>query len=375
MSNTLLTSSMIAREALPILRNNTVMGALVHTDYSNEFKQVGETVTVRKPAAFTAIDFDGDVSDDYQDITEGSVDVKLDKLATVDVVVTSKQMTLDIQDFNEQVTIPAMEALVQKMDVELAGLYIDIPYYYGAAGTTPNKLKDIAQVRKVLNGNKAPIKNRNLVIDTEADAEFTALDIFARVDATGSTAGLLEASLGKKLGLSMFMDQNIATHTAGAYASLDDVTVTTGAADATSIVLTSAAGTSTAKLEKGDIFKVDGHQYVVTAQTAAASSGVVTVAIYPALHAAYGDMGAVTVAFQTSHVASLAFNKNAFALVSRPLELPLGGADAYVTSIGNGINMRVVMGFDQDTKSNKITFDILYGIKTLYPELAARLLG
>ena len=71
----------------------------------------------------------------------------------------------------------------------------------------------------------------------------------------------------------------------------------------------------------------------------------------------------------------MAFHKNAFALVSRPLEQPMGGASSYVTSIGNGINVRVVMGYNQDKKVNKISFDILYGVKTLYPELAARLLG
>ena len=375
MPNTLLTSSMIAKEALPILANNTVMGALVHTNYSNEFMKVGDTITVRKPASFTAIEFDGDVTGEYQDITEGSVDVKLDKLATVDVEVTSKQLTLDIVDFNEQVTRPAMEALMQKIDNDLTGLYIDIPYFYGAGGTTPNELADISGVRGVLNTNKVPMQNRNLVIDTEADVAFTALDIFARVDATGSTAGLLEASLGKKLGMSMFMDQNIRTHAVGAYSALADITITTGAAGATSIVLTSAAGASTAILNKGDVFKLDGNFYVVTAATAAAISGVVTVAIYPALPVAYGDMTAATVVFQIAHVASMAFHKNAFALVSRPLETPMGGADAYVTSIGNGVNVRVVMSYDQDTKTNKISFDVLYGVKTLYKELAARLLG
>ena len=375
MDNTFITPSIVAREALPILVNNTVMGALVHTDYSNEFQKVGDTVTVTKPASFTAVEFDGDLTGEYQNITESSVAVKLDKLATVDVVVTAKQLTLDIASFNEQVTKPAIEALIQKIDNDLTGLYINVPYFYGAAGTTPDALTDISGVRGVLNNNKVPMKMRNLVIDTEADVEFTALDIFARVDATGSTAGLLEASLGKKLGLAMFMDQNIRTHTAGGITALEDVTITTGAALATSIVLTSGAGTSTAKLLAGDVFTLDGNQYVVTADTAAAADGVVTVAIYPEIPVAFGDMGAVTVAFQATHVASMAFHKNAFALVSRPLEMPMGGASAYVTSIGNGVNVRVVMSYDQDLKTNKISFDILYGVKTLYPELAARLLG
>mgnify|MGYP000572836972 CR=1 FL=1 len=47
MGNTLLTPSIIAREALMVLRNNAVMAKLVHRDYSNEFVAgVGDTITV-----------------------------------------------------------------------------------------------------------------------------------------------------------------------------------------------------------------------------------------------------------------------------------------------------------------------------------------
>ena len=175
------------------------------------------------------------------------------------------------------------------------------------------------------------------------------------------------------------MDQNIKTHTAGGYTSLADVSVTTGAKGATSIVLTSTAGAATTKLEAGDLIKVDGEQYVVTAQTAAAASGVVTVAIYPGLAKAFGDMTSAAVTFPDvtarAHTANLAFHENAFALVSRPLMPPVGGAQSATAAINNGISVRVTYGYDQDTKTNKVSFDTLVGVKTLYPELAARLLG
>lgn len=47
MGNTILTPSIIAKEALMQLRNNTVMASLVHRDYSQEFVAgVGNTVTI-----------------------------------------------------------------------------------------------------------------------------------------------------------------------------------------------------------------------------------------------------------------------------------------------------------------------------------------
>jgi hypothetical protein len=380
MGNAVLTPSIIAREALAILENNLVMGGLVHTDYSNEFMEIGDTLTVRKPASFTAVEFDGDLTGEKQDIKETSVAVKLDKIADVSVDVSSKEMTLEIKDFAEQVIKPAVAALVQKVDYDLTGLYIDVPYFYGASGATPDELTDISQARKVLNVNKVPVMDRNLVIDPEADAKFSALDIFARVDATGSTAGLVNASLGKKLGMDMYMDQNIRTHTAGLYTVLDDVDITAGALGATTISLESSAGGSTATLLKGDLFTIDDYQFVVTADTADAVSGdIAVVKIYPALPVAFGSFADATLTFldatANAHVASIAFHKNAFALVSRPLQPAMGGANSYATAIKDGINMRVTMDYNMPTKTNTMSFDILYGVKTLYPELAARLLG
>jgi len=379
MSNTFITMDRIAREAMPILENNLVMAGLVHRDFSNDFAKEGDTIQVKKPPVFTAVEFDGDLSGEYQDITETEVDVKLDKIADVSMDITSKELTLNIDKFNDIITAPAMSALAQKIDADLCGLYSDIPYYYGTSGATPNELSDISGARKILNNNKVPMQMRNLVIDPEADSTFNVLDVFAKVDASGSTEGLREASLGRKLGMNLFMDQNIKTHTAGGYSALADVTITAGASGATTITLTSAAGASTAKLEKGDIFKIDDYQFTVTTQTAAAASGVVSVSIYPALPKAYDAFTSAAVTFADvtarAHTSNLAFHKNAFALVSRPLMQPMGGANSYTTSIKNGINVRVTMGYDMDTKTNKISFDVLYGAYTLYKELAVRLLG
>ena len=118
MANTFLTPDIIAREALMVLRNNAVMANLVHRDYSDEFVAgVGDTITVRKPAKFTAKEYNGSI--DVQDATEGSVAVKMDKHLDVSFAVTSKQMTQDIKDFSEQLLVPAMQAFADKIDASM----------------------------------------------------------------------------------------------------------------------------------------------------------------------------------------------------------------------------------------------------------------
>ncbi len=369
MANTFLTVQEIARQALLRLQSNLVMGGLVYADYSNEFKQQGDTIQVKKPATFIADEFGGTIN--LQDVGESSVLVKLDKIADVSVQVGSKELTLNIDDFGTQILDGATLAIAEKMDQDLCGLYKDIPYYSGAGGTTPSSLTDISNAMLVLNNNRVPVSNRVAVFDPYAQAKLITIDSIARADASGSTAALREASMGRVLGFDTYMDQNIKTQISGAYTALTDVKGT-GTAAATIVTLTSTAGTSTAQILKGDVFTVAGQQFVATADSAAAVSGVVTVNIYPAVKTAFT---AQAVTFGKTHVSSLAFHKNAFALVTRPMEPPMGGANSYVATAPNGMSLRVTMGYDMTTKKNIISIDCLYGVKSIYPELAARILG
>lgn len=364
MANTFLTTQQIAREALLRLRANQVMARLVHTDFSAEFGSFGDTIRVRKPATFAAEEFSGSTTP--QNIEEGYVNVALDKIADVSVEVTAKEMTLNIEDFGFQVIDGAMQAIAQKIDTDLHGLYVDVPYSSPVSGTAT--LGDIAKVRKVLQDNKAPQAQRRLVVGTETEADLLGLEALTSINRAGTGSALREAELGRVMGFDIFASQNVRDHTAGAYASLTDVTATAAAA-ATSIALTSTAGASTGKLLKGDIFTTaDGQSFTVTADSPAAVAGVVTVAVSPAVGTA---LTASAVTFVKSHEASLAFHRNAFAFVNRPLALPAGGADGYVTSF-EGLSLRVTQDYVMSSKKNLISFDILYGVKTLQPELAAR---
>lgn len=64
----------------------------------------------------------------------------------------------------------------------------------------------------------------------------------------------------------------------------------------------------------------------------------------------------------------IAFHKNALALVTRPLELPQGAANASVANY-DGFGIRVVYGYDMQTKTDTVSFDMLCGVKAIYPEL------
>ena len=79
-------------------------------------------------------------------------------------------------------------------------------------------------------------------------------------------------------------------------------------------------------------------------------------------------------AYVVSKPHSLAFHRNAIALVTRPLALPMGDDRAAIIS-GNGLGVRVVYGYDQDTKKDTVSLDVIYGIQTLDDTLAVKLVG
>jgi hypothetical protein len=377
-NNVLLTPQAIARQVLLRLASTLNFGGLIYKDFSGEFQQVGDTIQVKKPAVFVANEFNGTVVP--QDMKETSVPVKLDIFGDITVKVSSKDLTLSIENFSRQFIDGAVLAIRELVDQKIAAKYIDIPYYTGVSGTTPATLKaGFTEPMKKLNINKVPNTNRAIVFDPVAQAELLNLDTVVAADKSGSTDALRDASIGRIMGFDTFMNQNVKTHVAGGYTALADVTITAGAEGATTISLTSAAGTSTAALKKGDILALDGKQHVITEDTANAVAGVIAaVKIYPALGQIYSAMTSKAVTFpdvtSRGHVANMAFHENAFVLVSRPIDKPMGGVDSYTTT-ADGISVRVTMGYDMTTKENIVSVDCLFGVATLYPEFATRILG
>jgi hypothetical protein len=85
-------------------------------------------------------------------------------------------------------------------------------------------------------------------------------------------------------------------------------------------VLDNAAGADLATAPVvGDVFTIAGNtqQYTVTSVTTGTPANATTVGISPALAADAADGAVVT--FVASHVANLAFHREAFAFASRPM--------------------------------------------------------
>ena len=371
MANTFVTLKTIARQALPCLIDNLVFPNLCHRDFSEELHDVGDTVRVRRPTVFTAQEFDAEAGVDFQDMNEDAIDVVLDHIATVDARASAIETATGVADLNRVFIEPAAAALAEKINRDGLALYADVPYTAGTAGATPSDLSALAEVRRALNVNRAPVVGRVAVWDPEADTKLTQLPALVNAEKSGSVAALREGSLGRVYGIDHYMSQGVWHHTCGLTASTGVKVNGAVSAGATSL---SIDGTSLAgKLVRGDVLKIAGASYAVTEDSAQASGNAIAgVKVYPALPDIADDADVTVVA---SHTANLAFHPMAFAYVTRPLLNPDGqGVMSYVTSY-NGISLRVTKGYDQKYKRSIYSMDVLYGFKTVYPELAVRALG
>ena len=371
MSNTFMTIQEIARQALPRLTENLVFPNLVHRDFSDDFHSLGDTIFVRRPTVFTAEDFDAENGVSYQDFNESGVEVTLDHIATVDACASAIESAASVDDLNRLFVEPAAAALAEKINSDGLKLYKDIPYVTGTAGTTPSTLADLADIRRSLNLRKAPTTDRKAVWDPEADAKFGQIPAVVNAEKSGSVQALREGSIGRVFGIDHYMSQGVAQHVTGITAA---TAVKVNGAVQSGATKLSVDGTAlTGKFVPGDLIRINGATYTVVQESAAASgNAIANVKVYPALPAIADNTDVTLIG---SHTANLAFHPMAFAYVTRPLINPDGqGVASYVTSF-NGLSLRVTKGYDQRFKRSIYSMDVLYGFKTIYPELAVRCLG
>lgn len=371
MANNIVTLKEIARQALPMLRDNLVFPTLIHNDYSDELHGIGDTVRVRKPVVYEAGEFDENAGVTYQDIIEDCVDVTLDHIATVDARASAIEAADSLEDLNRLFVQPAAMAIAEKINRDGLRLYKDIYAYTGTAGTVPSNLSALAEARKVLNNAKTPVSGRCAVWDVDADASLSSIEALVNAEKSGSNQALREGAIGRVYGIDNYMSQGVHEHITGITAATS--VKINGAVQAGADTISIDGATLTGKLVAGDIISVGGRSYVVTEDTAnAVSNAISNIKISPAA-AAMADNAEVTLI--GDHTANLIFHPMAFAYVTRPLANPDGqGVESYVTNYG-GLSLRVTRGYDQQYKRSIYSMDVLYGFKTVYPQLAVRVLG
>ena len=113
MANNLTVMQNIARELLPLLKENLVIPATVNRNYSGDFIGKGNTIIVEKPAVFVANEFGGTIN--LQNIVEPSIAVKMDKIADVSFAIEQKELALSMPEFKTKYLASAANSIAEKI--------------------------------------------------------------------------------------------------------------------------------------------------------------------------------------------------------------------------------------------------------------------
>ena len=405
MANTLITPSIIAKEALFQLENNVIMGQKVHRQYRKEFVKIGDTVSIRKPVKFTVTD--GAVRSN-QDVLETTTSIVIDQRKHVSWNFSSQDLTLTIEEYSERYIKPAMIVLANTIDLSLTtegGR--EFFNSTGTPGTTPADFTALADTARKMDDEPVPDDGyRCLVLNPAAR--------WAMADGMGGTGsgGIFNAEivhgmvrrgrLGEIANFDIYGDQNVYTHTVGTYSGTPLVNDASFTNDTNVIAFDGMTGTQAGALNKGDVITIANvnsvndvskqntgvlQQFVVTA-VVNTTGGAGSATVYPTLNdgssnAAYQTVSAlpannapITIlgTAATAYPQNLAFHENALALVTVPLELP-DSAVFKARADWRGYSIRVIKDYDIDQDEEIIRLDILYGVKAIYPELGVRLWG
>ena len=370
--------SIIASEALRHLEDSFVIGPLCAKDTTSEFTsksngwKVGDTVSFRTHGEYEVNEFTSTIA--VQNITTSTRPMTIEKHFDISVEITSRESSLDLDSFSEQVIRPALYKLGEKVDTYLgtkilqaSGLYVSTDLLGTAA--------DMAQARKAAILQQLSM-NRFCLIDLDSEATLLGQTWFNQAQTRGNDGvnTLRQADLGRTMGMDWFTSLAFPTtsHVNG--------TTTTGVIDngsngntnnriGSSTLTVDSLGTAANKtLAAGDRLAIAGCRRPVVVKTAIPDTdGITSIALVDPISEVITDGAAVTLVgagYDLTYHGAI-FDDRSIAVAFPMLDLPEDKVAA--TAASNGVSVRIVKGYSQDTKKTTLSIDLLVGAFMLDP--------
>ena len=364
------------------LRENAIMPRLVNTDLQDLAAEEGNVINVPIPSAISARSVTPSVTQaSNQDFTPTVAVVTLDfwREATFQLSDTDA-----VSVMNGTIPMQASEAiksLANAVDDYILGKHVGFFGAAGTAGTTPfsSNINAAATARRLLNRQLAPLSDsRFAVLDPDAEANLLNTTNVLQFDQRGDSDGIINGSIGRKLGFDWHLDQNVPSYAPGAaWASGNIASTVSGAIGDTTLNIVNV--TASGEIKVGDIFTLtadstNNHQYVITVLATITATNATTIEFYPALKTVV-DTGATLVVVSITYQANLAFHRNAMAWASRPLADIQGLGNQMLSAVDpvSGIALRLEVS--RQYKQTTFSYDILGGSNVIRRELGVKIFG
>jgi len=390
-TNTLLNSSIITNAALAILHQKCNFLSSINTAYDSSFAeggaQIGTALRIRLPNQYV---IRSGPTLQPQATVNNSVTLNVTSQKGVDVNFTSQELTLNIMEFSKNILEPAMAVLAANIEADALNMIGDVYNQVNGHGAAQT-FKNILSARKILVDNLAPAGEKMVRMNTQDNVDMVDALKGLFQSSTNIKEQYLDGVLGHTAGFEFAENTFLSTYLRG---SMSAAYVLNGvpASGATTAVVATGTGAGS----QGDVFTIAGvfrvhpetkastnvlQQFVLTAAYAGgagtiafspalnyAATGVQNVSAAPATNAALTFAGTVN----TASGISLAYAKDAFTFATADLIMP-SGVDMAARKVQDGISLRLVRQYDINNDLFPCRFDVLYGAKTIRPQLACRL--
>lgn len=392
MANTILTPTAVTRAALAILHQKLNFIGTINRAYDDSFAKsgakIGDSLKIRLPNQYT-VRTGANLS--TQDTTESSTTLQVATQKGVDVTFSSAELTMSLQDFSERVLDPAMSVLAANIEADALTMYKDVYNTVDNDGSAVSFL-NFMQGRQKLQENLAPPDRRHAMLTSTHNTKLVdALKgLFNSQEAL--SAQYREGAMGKTAGLMFHENSLAADHTTGTAAKTTGYLVNGGSQSGAA--LTVDTGTTTFLV--GDVITIAGvfqvhpetkttmtnlQQFVITANS---GSSATSLAISPAIVTSGAtqnvsgspadNVAIVKVAAGANETmsGSMVYHQDAFTFATADLVMP-SGVDFAAREVMDGLSLRIVRQYAISTDTFPCRIDILYGKKTIRPQLAARI--
>jgi hypothetical protein len=394
MANTILTPTAVTRKALMILHQKLAFIGTIERQYDSQFAKeggkIGDQLKIRLPNKYTT---GTGATITPQDTAEESVTLTVAIQRHVPMSFFSAELTMSLDDFSERVLDPAMAILAAATENDAFNMALDVYQQVGSPGTTPNALLTYLLAGARLDDSLAPRTQRSIQVPSIPMA--TIVDALKGLFQDSATIAkqYRDGLMGHTAGFDWY--SNTLSKRIANGDTVAGVTVGGASQVGSSFIFGGVANTNTFK--KGQIFTAAGcfevhpetkqstgilQKFVITADVTATTT-TVTVAISPAIvvsgarqnvSASPTNGGAIVFDGTASlnYGLILGYYKQAHAIAFADLHMPKG-LDFAAREVMDGISMRVLRDYAVLTDAIITRVDILYGYKTIRPELSSRI--
>lgn len=395
MANTLITSSLLSKEAAAHFRLFNTFYATANHNYDSMFNDrtydAGDTVNIRL-RNFGKVQRGDSVT--AVDVVETSLPLVLQNLYSYPVTYTTSELSTELRanTWKERVFFPGVKSLIAEINRDIATNAALVTHnWYGTVGTPVNSFAAVDIISAQMDEMAIPMQNRYMAL-TPANSSALKSSLQNAFNQTLNTEISLQSSLGHLSTFDMYSEQLIATHDAYEGGAIGTPIVNGAVSTGNTIVLSGLTASITGIFKAGDVIEIDDvfktdpiaksntgrkMQFVITADADSTAGGACTILVSPSI---IGDStnpnqniinsppqvtnevpNGAAVTRPATHKANIAYTDESLYMVMPPLAPMDAPESSTFTDPKTGVSIRVSKSSEILDNRNVMRLDVLCG--------------